>query len=167
MYKILLTAVVLFLLIPANVSNTHIIASPKPFKKILKISESELKCLADNIFYEANSESYEGKLAVATVTLNRVKSRGFPKTVCGVVKQRSKSGCQFSWVCGNRALMNRELYASSRKVAIDVLVHKKRLTSIGNALYFHGEGVSPSWINKLNPIKKIGPHIFYVIRRNS
>lgn len=158
----------LCLCIPSNILSTYsVIPAPKPFKKILKISESELKCLSDNIFYEANSESYEGKLAVATVTLNRVKTKGFPKTVCGVVKQRSKKGCQFSWVCGQRALMNKKLYASSRRVAIDVLVHKKRLTSIGNALYFHGEGVSPSWKNAVKPIKKIGPHIFYVIRRNS
>lgn len=158
---------ILCLLVPTNVLSTHVVSVPRPIKKPVKISDSELKCLTDNIFYEANSESYEGKLAVATVTLNRVKSRGFPKTVCGVVKQRSKKGCQFSWVCGQRALMNKKLYASSRRVAIDVLVHKKRLTSIGNALYFHGEGVSPSWIDELNPIKKIGPHIFYVIRKNS
>lgn len=158
---------ILCLLVPTNILSTHVVSVPRLIEKSVKISDSELKCLADNIFYEANSESYEGKLAVATVTLNRVKSKGFPNTVCGVVKQRSKKGCQFSWVCGQRALMNKKIYASSRKVAVDALLHKKRLTSIQNALYFHGEGVSPSWMHELKPIKKIGPHIFYVIRRNS
>ena len=49
---------------------------------------NEVQCLAENIYFEAASESFEGKLAVAQVTLNRVNSGKFAKTVCGVVKQK-------------------------------------------------------------------------------
>ena len=46
-------------------------------------------CLARNIFYEAGSESEEGKVAVAIVTINRVKDNRFGNGICGVVNQRT------------------------------------------------------------------------------
>jgi spore germination cell wall hydrolase CwlJ-like protein len=49
----------------------------------------ELDCLAQNIYYEAATESYEGKLAVAQVTVNRTNSGKFPTSICGVVKQKN------------------------------------------------------------------------------
>ena len=45
----------------------------------------EVECLARNIYFEAGGEPRAGKIAVAEVTMNRVKSRQFPRTVCGVV----------------------------------------------------------------------------------
>ena len=57
----------------------------------------QLACLTKNIYYEAASESYEGKLAVAQVTLNRANDPKFPSTICGVVYQRTLGTCQFSW----------------------------------------------------------------------
>ncbi len=47
----------------------------------------QLDCMAKNIYFEAAVESTAGKMAVAHVTLNRVNSKRFPTTVCGVVKQ--------------------------------------------------------------------------------
>jgi spore germination cell wall hydrolase CwlJ-like protein len=71
----------------------------------------ELKCLADNIYYEAGNQSTQGKLAVAAVTINRVKSPKFPKSVCAVVYQRTKRVCQFSWVCeGKKTVRSAQQY---------------------------------------------------------
>lgn len=64
-----------------------------------KVVMREVECLAKNIYYEAGSEPREGMLAVAQVTMNRVKSNEFPRSVCGVVYQQRKGVCQFSWVC--------------------------------------------------------------------
>jgi spore germination cell wall hydrolase CwlJ-like protein len=138
---------------------TTVTPPKKPFKII---SEKELTCLAKNIAYEAPDESYEGKLAVATVTMNRVKSRSFPKTVCGVVYQKNPRGCQFSWTCGPRGKLEKDIYAESRKIARAVLTKNVRLASIKNALYFHNTSVKPNW-DFARPIKKIGNHIFYVV----
>lgn len=60
---------------------------------------SSIKCMADNIFHEAGGESELGQKAVASVTMNRVLSPKFPKSVCGVVYQRG----QFSWVGKKKA----------------------------------------------------------------
>ena len=52
-------------------------------------SAKDEECLARNIYYEAGSESEEGKAAVAIVTINRVKDGRFDKSICGVVNQRT------------------------------------------------------------------------------
>jgi spore germination cell wall hydrolase CwlJ-like protein len=51
--------------------------------------QSDLECLARNIYYEAASESTEGKVAVGLVTINRSNSGQFPKSICAVVNQRT------------------------------------------------------------------------------
>ena len=63
----------------------------------------QLECLTRNIYWEAASESFEGKVAVAQVTMNRFESGKFGNSVCNVVYQKNviyeKVICQFSWVC--------------------------------------------------------------------
>jgi len=53
------------------------------------VSSKDEDCLARNIYYEAGNESEEGKVAVAIVTINRVKDGRFDKSICGVVNQRT------------------------------------------------------------------------------
>ena len=50
-------------------------------------NEQEVRCLAENIYFEARNQSIPGQIAVALVVLNRVEHPNFPNTVCGVVKQ--------------------------------------------------------------------------------
>jgi spore germination cell wall hydrolase CwlJ-like protein len=129
----------------------------KPFARV---NQKELTCLAKNIYYEAPAESYEGKLAVATVTMNRVRSNGFPKSVCGVVYQRNRVGCQFSWTCGSRAKFNSQLYDRAYAVAKQVLTANVRHDKLKNALYFHNTTVTPNW-TFAKPVVQIDNHIFY------
>lgn len=48
-------------------------------------SQTELKCLAQAIYYEARGEPLPGQIAVAEVVLNRADSKRYPSSVCGVV----------------------------------------------------------------------------------
>ncbi|SFU44940.1 cell wall hydrolase [Butyrivibrio sp. M55] len=50
-------------------------------------SDSELLWLAATIQAEADGESYQGKLGVGSVIMNRVKSSAFPNDVVGVITQ--------------------------------------------------------------------------------
>lgn len=59
---------------------------------------SDLSMLAALIQCEAGGESYEGKLAVGSVVMNRVSSSHFPNTVAGVIYQAG----QFSPVASGR-----------------------------------------------------------------
>lgn len=125
---------------------------------------NETECLAKNIYFEAQSEPYQGKLAVATVTMNRVKSGKFPHTVCGVVLQKISDGCQFSWVCDNKTdiIKNKEGYVESVELAEEVLLSAKRSRIIpSDALYYHADYVIPYWAKTKKFFTKIGAHLFY------
>lgn len=128
--------------------------------------EKSLDCLALNVYREAGHEPFEGKVAVAQVTLNRVNSNKFPKDVCSVVYQKSRFTerviCQFSWYCDTKHRnrpVNQEAYDESYRVAKMVFLEDFRLESVQNALYYHADYVKPNW--KLKRITKIGQHIFY------
>ena len=129
--------------------------------------QKQLDCLARNIYYEAGSEPFEGKVAVAQVTINRTESATFPSDICKVVYQKNvvyeKVLCQFSWYCQNPngaiKPMNGPVYTESMEVAKKVLLEGFRLPSIKKALYFHGDYIQPGWNKK--PVAKIGRHIFY------
>jgi len=131
-----------------------------------QMRQAQLDCLARNIYHEAGSEPFEGKVAVAQVTINRTESGAFPSDICKVVYQKNvvyeKVMCQFSWYCeGPSALkpMNGPMYTESMEVAKKVLLEGFRLPDLKNALYFHGDYVQPGWNKK--PVAKIGHHVFY------
>jgi spore germination cell wall hydrolase CwlJ-like protein len=123
----------------------------------------EVECLARNIYFEAGGEPRAGKIAVAEVTMNRVKSKQFPRTVCAVVHQKTKGTCQFSWVCEGKknVYRNSDAWRDSIKIAENILISKKEYGIIGSAKYFHATYVDPEWAERKRVIKKIGQHIFY------
>lgn len=132
----------------------------------LKERDRQIKCLARNIYHEAGSESFEGKVAVAQVTINRAESGKFPADICAVIYQKSNIlgniVCQFSWYCMNpsqMALINPQRYEESEAVAKKVLLEGFRLDGLKEALYYHADYVNPNW--NLKKITKIGRHIFY------
>jgi spore germination cell wall hydrolase CwlJ-like protein len=128
--------------------------------------ERQLACLSKNIYYEAGSEPFEGKVAVAQVTLNRVNSGQFPNDVCKTIYQKNifyeKIVCQFSWACdrdsGARPPNNTN-YKESQEVAKKVLLEEFRLPGLKEAMYYHADYINPGW--KREKITKIGHHIFY------
>jgi len=128
--------------------------------------ERQLRCLTQNIYWEAASEPFEGKVAVAQVTMNRAASGQFPGDVCAVVYQKnivySRVVCQFSWYCDGTHRVKpvyQPLYRESEEVAKKVLLENFRLPSLKNAMYYHADYVKPGWGK--TPIAKIGHHIFY------
>lgn len=126
----------------------------------------QLDCLTRNIYWEAASEPFEGKVGVAQVTLNRVESGKFANSVCGVVYQKNvfyeKVVCQFSWYCETTHKIrpiHQALWRESEEVAKKVLLEGFRLPGLKEALFYHADYVSPNW--RLPRIEKIGRHIFY------
>ena len=63
-------------------------ATGKKAKKTKKYSKSELRLMASIINCEAGGESFQGKLAVGIVVMNRVKAKNFPNTVRKVIYQK-------------------------------------------------------------------------------
>ena len=126
----------------------------------------QLECLTRNIYWESATEPFEGKVAVAQVTINRVNSGKFAPDICGVVYQKNvvydKVICQFSWNCDGASKV-KPIYPAhwkeSEEVAKKVLLEGFRLPSMKNALYFHADYVKPQWGKP--QVGKFGRHIFY------
>lgn len=132
----------------------------------LKNLDRSLECLTMNVYREAGAEPFEGKVAVAQVTLNRANHPAFPKDICGVVYQRNlimeKIVCQFSWYCEGSLRnkpSNSDAYQESYAVAKKVLLEGFKLEKLSEALYFHSVDVKPSW--PYEKLGKVGNHIFY------
>ena len=47
----------------------------------------ELKCMAENIYFEGRAEPLMGKVAIGHVVMNRVASDRHPNTICEVVHE--------------------------------------------------------------------------------
>lgn len=112
------------------------------------VNASDVAMLAALIQCEAGGESYEGKLAVGSVVMNRVDSSYFPDTVVGVIYQ---SG-QFSPVASGRfaVVLSSGADASCVQAATEVLAGTRTLS----CLYFRRN-------NGLINGTVIGNHVFY------
>ena len=141
------------------------------FQNLSPQAKQQVECLAENIYFESGYEPKEGQVAVAFVTLNRLKSGIFAEDICGVVKQKINNVCQFSWWCEdkphaistNKSLTNSSnlLYNDIRNLATYVYVNSDKMSDPSKgALYYHADYVNPRWPNMIR-LTQIGRHIFY------
>lgn len=112
------------------------------------VTESDAYLLGAIIQCEAEGESYEGKLAVGSVILNRVKSSYFPNSISGVIYQ---SG-QFSPVASGRLAYRLSTGVNSECLQAAQSVLDGNITL--NCLYFRRN-------NGLISGTVIGNHVFY------
>lgn len=134
----------------------------------------EISCLACNIYYEARNQSEAGQLAVAMVTLNRLRAPGYPKSICSVVwetRRHARTGAtvaQFSWTLERRgpptdtAAWHKALQLARQAVRSLDQPEQPADPSLG-ALFFHAWYVTPEWSSdgSTDLITRIGDHLFY------
>ena len=129
----------------------------------LDYSKEDLKLLACLVYAEAGNQSYEGKLAVANVVINRVKSSKFPNTIKDVIYQPG----QFTVVKNGSLAKQLKKYDnySSKSQLQAIKAAKAALegeNNIGNRLYFNGykASVKKGYHKNKNCIK-IGDQLFW------
>ena len=159
---------ILTLLVPApapavvKVPVVQIVEKPVVVKEPVILTphdKQQIQCLTRNAYFEAGNQSMKGKIAVTNVVMNRANDKRFPKTPCGVVYQRTKRVCQFSWVCeGRKQVRSQRQFAESREAAVNVYLNNVGDVTNG-AKFYHADYVNPRW--NLRRIMKIGDHIFY------
>ena len=129
-----------------------------------RISQEDLRCMAEAIYFEAGGESFKGKVAVAKVVMNRKEKDLYPDTVCGVVYQRnsdSSKRCQFTWACRkNRRIVYENTWQEALAIAEEVLDGKHHDYSQG-AISFNN---AP--FKSMIMTAKIGNHYFYTNKSN-
>lgn len=142
-------------LINACIAGAIIVACAQSGKE----DTDQIKCLADNIYFEAGIESDAGKIAVGNVTMNRVKSKHFPNTVCEVVWEDK----QFSWTHDGKSDNpgDKVLYADIYEIARSVY-NGNMLDITEGSTFYHADYISaPSWTKAMKKVGQIDQHIFY------
>lgn len=126
--------------------------------------DAQWQCLAEAIYFESRGEPVAGQVAVAEVVLNRVASRKFPGTICGVTKQGVGNGraCQFSYACDGMPEVMKSAVARERSEKLArLMIDGQPRTISGGATYFHTRAVSPRWSRTFSRTVTIGQHMFY------
>lgn len=135
-------------------------------------SDEEKECMAKNIYFEAKNQSLKGQVAVALVTLNRVRSSQYPNTVCDVVWQqrphptRGHIVAQFSWTWDGKPDSPSELDAYQKAVNIaNAVLHPESsiFDFTHGSDHYHADYVNPSWAEdeRMYRVVQIETHIFY------
>ena len=155
---------------PGALAYARAVAPPSLFDTpvAMRVADKQFQCLAEAVYFEARSEPYRGQAAVAQVVLNRVKSKLYPSTICGVVYQNQswRNACQFSFACDGipERVTEPEAWKTAKEVAEKVLRGEIYLTEVANATHYHASYVHPVWAKELKRMTKIGLHIFYRFR---
>lgn len=115
-------------------------------------NSNDLNLLSRVVYAEARGEPYEGQVAVAAVTLNRVKSSSFPNTLAGVVYQ---SGAYDAVADGQ---INLTPNSTAKKAAQDAMNGWD--PSYGALYYFNPATATNKWIWSRPMTVTIGKHRF-------
>ncbi|HHT96580.1 MAG TPA: cell wall hydrolase [Clostridiales bacterium] len=101
-------------------------------------STDELKLLACLIYSEASGQSYEGKLAVANVVLNRVKSKKYPNNINKVIYQKGQFSVVSMGILEKHLSNYNNFKSSAQKDCIKAAKEALSGTNnINNRLYFN------------------------------
>jgi spore germination cell wall hydrolase CwlJ-like protein len=167
MFKFIPLIVLALLAIFVAPEITSSFAAERPLKvkyeDLNRSARQQVDCLAQNMYFESGWEPETGQIAVAMVTINRQESGDYPRTICGVVKQKIASTCQFSWVCEYKTInnINRDVYMRVRALAVHVYANREHIKDPSRgALFYHADYVNPGWKNMVY-LTKIGRHKFY------
>lgn len=119
------------------------------------IAEAVL-CLALNVFHEARSEPWEGRMAVALVTRNR--ARRHKTSICWETFRDQ----QFSWTDDRalrRTLPDGAAWKDAQWIGRTALNTSADFTQ--GATHYHHVAINPSWNRSLKYVGRWGDHLFY------
>jgi N-acetylmuramoyl-L-alanine amidase len=121
-------------------------------KNAMSVSAEDKALMAKLVRAEAESEPFAGKVAVATVILNRVASPDFPNTVREVIYQ---SG-QFTPVSNGE--INKPADADSIKAVNDAIAYQPN--SKGALFFYNPKTATNQWNATREVVVTIGNHVF-------
>ena len=139
--------------------------------------DPEISCMAINIYHEARDQSIAGQIAVGQVTMNRVRDKRFPDTICEVVMEGPhrpswkgtgemipiRNRCQFSWYCDGKSdkIYNQKAYEEIYDISEMIVKNTLKVDITSGATHYHAYYVSPAWAKTKKRTAKIEDHIFY------
>ncbi|MFB5663962.1 cell wall hydrolase [Alteribacillus sp. HJP-4] len=121
------------------------------------ISAEEEELLGRLVEAEAQGEPFEGKVAVATVVLNRVDSDEFPDTISDVIYEVSPTG-NYSFSPVQDGAINQSATAESQQAVKEALAFSGQ--GNGSLFFYNPETASNHWIGTQETTTTIGKHVF-------
>jgi N-acetylmuramoyl-L-alanine amidase len=125
----------------------------------IRLSPDDIYLMAQVVYAESRAEPFDGKVAVASVILNRVFHPEFPSTVQGVIKQKGAFSC----------VINGKLNVTPDKSSYNaVFTALKGVDPTDEAVFFYNPKIATSqWMKNVakNNVKPIGNHVFFVVKR--
>ena len=151
---------------PASYQPEPAALTPAQEELLAQVFLRQGNCLADAMYYEARGEGRAGEIAIAEVIYNRMRSRYYPSTICGVVYEGSNlhTGCQFSFTCSGDMARRKSpvVWRRTQRLALQIVTGIVQLqNTTGGALSFHAVDVAPGWADTMARTTQIGHHIFY------
>lgn len=133
------------------------------YRSDVKYTDDELMLLACLVHAEAGTQSYEGKLAVANIVINRVKSSKYPNTIREVIYQKGQFSVAASGSLQKQLDNYKNFKNTSQKLSIKAAKDAlEGANNIGNRLYFHSykAALKKGYTKKANCVK-IEDHLFW------
>lgn len=116
------------------------------------VTAAEKDLMARLVEAEAKGEPYAGKVAVATVILNRVDSPLFPNTISGVIYQAN----QFTPV--KTGSIHQPASADSKRAVQEALAFRGQ--GSGSLYFYNPQKTSNQWLRSKQVTVVIGNHVF-------
>ncbi|MEM6309950.1 MAG: cell wall hydrolase [Pseudomonadota bacterium] len=124
----------------------------------IRVSSSQVNCMARAMYFESNRSSRDGMIAVGSVVMNRVASSEFPNSVCAVVGQKN----QFA-----PGVLSKPMNDSGRPLAeasAAAVLRGERHPNVGSARFFHAAWYQANF-NNIHYVVTTGGNAFYEKRR--
>lgn len=120
------------------------------------VTAAEKDLMARLVHAEAKGEPYAGKVAVATVILNRIDSPDFPNTLSGVVHEKSNGYYAFTPVQNGE--INKPADAEAKRAVNEALAFRGQ--GSGSLFFFNPKTAKSDWIFSRQVTVTIGNHRF-------
>ncbi|MBU3188546.1 cell wall hydrolase [Clostridium bowmanii] len=128
------------------------------------VTDQDIYLMSQVVYAESCGESDSGKLAVASVILNRARDGSFPKSISGVINQKNA----FSCVRRGKVIHNGKTDIVPDSASYTAVLNAlKGKDPTGRAVFFYNPEISTSkWMKdvKKSNIKTIGNHVFFVVK---
>lgn len=121
------------------------------------ISLSDQDLIARMVHAEAKGESYAGKVAVATVILNRVDHKAFPNTVSGVIYEQSAGG-YYAFTPVQNGAINQAADTDAKRAVKEALAYRGQ--GQGSLYFYNPKTAKSTWILSREVTITIGNHRF-------
>ncbi len=139
-----------------NKKSSHLLFVGEKLVIPQSITAAEMDLLAKLVHAEAKGEPYAGKVAVASVVLNRVDSSLFPNDIKSVIYQKDQGYYAFTPV--QNGTINQPANASAKEAVKEALAFRGR--GQGSLYFYNPKTAKSTWIISKEVTITIGNHRF-------